>query len=615
MTYHRQWILALLMLCLTQYATGQDLENILAHHASPYLAMHGQDPVAWQEWNNETVARAKKENRLLFVSSGYFSCHWCHVMQRESYRNTEIAAFLNQHFIPVKVDRELDGALDSKLIDFVEKTQGIAGWPLNVFITPEGYPLVGMVYVTPDNFKDILRKLDQQWQSDSRGLAKLARDSAVAMAPISKVVTAETRVSHAELLKMFTRSALDAADEMAGGFGDGNKFPSVPQLQALLLSYKVSHDSKLEQFLVLTLDKMYSQGLWDQLGGGFFRYAVDPGWQIPHFEKMLYDNALLADLYMQAAEILNKKEYDEAARQTLDFMISHLQDRQGGMQASLSAIDSHGVEGGYYLWQEAELSRLFTKRNYQLVRAYWGIKNHPELEAGHHLVRGDSVQTIAQDNALSSSMVEAIINKARQQLLAERDRRKLPADTKKLAGWNGLALTAMAHAAARYKEVKYQQAMLAIRNYILMNLWKDEELYRAVENSGFRMKAELEDYAYVAQGLEQSLEVVPEKRAEQALDKMIERARLKFYGKSGWKLKEQALLRYGEYDAVVMDGTLPSASSVLLHVAAFRSQKTGNQQLRKFVAARLRGTERDIHEQPFWYASQIRAMYLYYNAT
>ncbi|MDH5395424.1 MAG: DUF255 domain-containing protein, partial [Gammaproteobacteria bacterium] len=288
------------------------IENQLQQHASPYLAMHGDDPVAWQEWNKEAVKRALNENKLIYVSSGYFSCHWCHVMQRESYKDKQVAEILNKYFIPIKVDREINSALDSRLIEFVEKTQGHAGWPLNVFITPEGYPLVGMTYVPRSNFISILNNIQKKWHEDSKQLKQIAVSASEELNKTqqseSKAIPPDSGVSY---MRLFLQQAESMSDDMAGGFGDENKFPSYPQLKTLLKGYEYHPTEKLKHFLLLTLNNMASQGLNDHLSGGFFRYTVDPVWQVPHFEKMLYDNALLASLYTDAAVIFNNKKFEE----------------------------------------------------------------------------------------------------------------------------------------------------------------------------------------------------------------------------------------------------------------------------------------------------------------
>ena len=360
-------------------------KNKLKDHPSPYLAMHGNDPVHWQVWDKAVFQRARQENKLLFVSIGYFACHWCHVMQRESFQNPETAKILNRDFIPIKVDRELQPALDTRLIEFVERTRGYAGWPLNVFITPEGYPLLGIVYLPTKDFSDLLVNMQQAWVEDMPGMKVMAESAAAMWQKSDRSTGPNLDARQIDVYRSaYIKQAMQTADQFQGGFGEDNKFPLVPQLTLLLQLYKEKGDQSLGEFIRLTLDKMASLGMNDHLRGGFYRYVVDPGWQIPHFEKMLYDNAQLVSLYLQAAELFDNNEYKVVASKTLDFMLRELSDQSGGMISSLSAIDNNNVEGGYYLWSDADLKQLLTPEELQLMKLHWGMQHVPTLEGGHH---------------------------------------------------------------------------------------------------------------------------------------------------------------------------------------------------------------------------------------
>ncbi len=287
--YFKIWWILLIPIAVTA-CTAEG--NELVGHPSPYLAMHAEDPVQWKSWGFEAVNEAKQKDKLMFISSGYFSCHWCHVMQRESYKNDTIAKLLNDAFVPIKVDRELEPVLDEQLIHFTQQTRGQGGWPLNVFVTPEGYPLLGVLYVPADQFKDLLIKLNLRWQEQRQALKQVAANAAYAINRRLQVEQRQTvSVELAELEQRFLSQTMLLADELGGGFGQQNKFPSAPKLVALLKLYAKYRDEQLKEFLLLTLHEMASKGLRDQLGGGFYRYTIDPGWRIPHFEKMLYDNA------------------------------------------------------------------------------------------------------------------------------------------------------------------------------------------------------------------------------------------------------------------------------------------------------------------------------------
>ena len=599
---------------LSFHVYAGDLKNTLQQHASPYLAMHGSDPVAWQEWNKETVARAKKEGKLIYVSSGYFSCHWCHVMQRESYKNKIVANILNSSFIPVKVDREINGALDSHLIDFVERTQGRAGWPLNVFITPDGYPLVGMTYLPANDFIEVLKNIETKWKKEKPLLESMAKNATMELSIRTKTMSNKLASGLGQkYITRFLKQATIMADDMSGGFGQQNKFPSFPQLTVMLKSYENNPDKDLKQFLLLTLNKMASQGLNDQLGGGFFRYAVDPNWQTPHFEKMLYDNALLASLYLDAARVFKNRKFSKVAKNTLDFMLNIFRSKSGAYIASLSAIDNKGVEGGYYLWQHHELKKILTEDELKIVELMWKLEGPEDLDGGHHLVEIMNVTDAAEMLKISAKKAKNNFNSAKIKMLQERNKRNVPIDNKLLAAWNGLALTAFSKAAKQFKSEDYGQAAKEIKDYIYKNLWINQKLVRAIKGKHVLGEAELEDYAYVAQGLSYWLDYSYNIKDKQWLGNIITQAWERFHNKQGWLLAENSLLKYGEGEEVISDGVLPSASSILLNVSLKEAVKYKNIFLKKKILNALKVGHNDLEEQPFWYASQISVLYEFQN--
>jgi len=603
-------LLIFLLLNISSLVFADSLKNTLQHHASPYLAMHGDDPVAWQEWNKNTVAKAKKEGKLIYVSSGYFSCHWCHVMQRESYKNAAVAKILNKYFIPVKVDREINSALDSRLIDFVERTQGHAGWPLNVFITPDGYPLVGMTYVPTSNFIEILNNLKIKWQQDKAVLEKIAKD---ATQELTKPVIKRSSLIPAGIAKkyvsLFLAGANEISDDMSGGFGQQNKFPSFPQLSALLTFYEANPDEGLKRFLLLTLNKMASQGLNDQLSGGFFRYSVDPNWQVPHFEKMLYDNALLASLYLDAARIFISEKFSRVAKETLDFMLDIFRSPKGAYIASLSAVDNNNVEGGYYLWQSDELKKILSKNEMKLVELMWQLEEPDDLEGGHHLVEVMNINDAAGMLDMSVINAKKNFNTAKKKMLLAREKRRVPRDDKLLAAWNGLTLSAYAKAAKQFNNKTYAKAAQEIKQYIYQNLWKNNTLYRAVKNKKILAEGGLEDYAYVAQGVSDWLEYKSNATDRAWLDELISQSWKRFYGDKGWLLAENMLLKYGQGEDVLLDGVLPSASAILIGVSLRHGQKDQALILRSLES--LNAGNADIEAGPFWYASHILTLFHY----
>ncbi len=595
--------LLLLPLLLISLQVGA-LQNQLADNPSPYLAMHGKDPVRWQVWNAETLELAKKEGKLLFVSSGYFACHWCHVMQRESYRNPAIAELLNTYFIPVKVDRELNPALDEHLIDFVQRTQGRAGWPLNVFLTPEGYPVVGMTYLPPERFRVLLGRLQKMWSAEREGVTELARKALDALVAQRQVQVKDKPLSVEKLQQAYVKTAMAMADDMAGGFGQQNRFPMTPQLSTLLDIQAREPNEALAHFLRLTLDQMAAKGLRDHLGGGFFRYTVDPGWQTPHYEKMLYTQALLASLYLRAADMFNQPDYARVAADTLAFTLKEMCARAAACVASFSAVDAAGVEGGYYLWKEKELKQVLDPELHALAQKHWllqDLNNNPE---GVLPMRGVTAERLAKQFDQPVPLVRKKLAEAKKRLLQARARRSLPVDDKRLAGWNGLLLNALATAAAQLKREEFHQAASKLRDYLVQQLWDGKQLFRAVHEGKPIGQASLADYAYVAQGLKTWARVNRNAADEKTADQLLQIAWERFYTNKGWRSGSQALLPGMPAVQAQEDGALPSAAARIIQL----SLASVDELLRGKARAVLRDTQLAVQDNPFWYATHVKVL-------
>ena len=572
--------------------------NQLAGHASPYLAMHGQDPVYWQDWGPEVLRRAQAENRLILISSGYFACHWCHVMQRESYQNAAVAALLNRHFIAVKLDRELHPALDAHLIDFVERTRGQAGWPLNVFLTPDGYPLVGLTYAPRDEFLSLLQRLVAAWSEDAERLTDLARrgseqrraeQAAVYPGPLDRRVLRQSLIS----------AALALGDEMEGGFGRQSRFPMAPQLRVLLAQLEAEDDPDLRPFLQLTLDQMAKQGLRDQLAGGFFRYTVDPSWQVPHYEKMLYTQALLGQVYLQAAQVLERPDYRAVARDTLDFVLRELKGADGGYIASLSAVDAQGVEGGCYLWEESRLVELLTPEELAAARLRWRLHGVPPTDGGYLPVLDLSLPALAEQLKIPPERAQKRLASARAKLLAARARCDLPRDTKVLAAWNGLLLSALADAAAAFDEPRYREAGDALAVFLVRRLWDGRRLARSPDGEG---SAAVEDYAYLAQALWNWGRYRTRDKDSALAVRLAAQAWERFYGDAGWRGSDELGLPGQAEQPALADGPLPSPSALLIalgsEMAAAGSPPVSAERLES--ARQL--AQGPVRREPFWQA-------------
>ncbi|MDH5258333.1 MAG: DUF255 domain-containing protein, partial [Gammaproteobacteria bacterium] len=355
--------------------------------SSPYVSMHAGDKVKWLEWEESVIEKSRRENKPIFLSIGYFSCYWCHVLQRESFRSEEFANHINANFIPVIVDRELHASLDSYLTRFAEETIGRSGWPLNVVITPDGFPLVATIYLPPVDFVAWVKNISILWDKDPNYMRSVAKDAADEMSMSASAPAADNKLDTSfelqkKLQATFLSELMSVADEFQGGFGDQAKFPLPAILKvALILSGKNNHNNEsLKSFLRLTLDNIRFRGLYDHLDGGFFRYTSGPDWQEPHFEKMLYDNAQIASLYLHAGKVLKSELYLETGIELLDYLLTNFRSENGGFYSSFSAIDDKGIEGGYYLWTTTQIAELFqystsstfSLDDMQVVKALWG---------------------------------------------------------------------------------------------------------------------------------------------------------------------------------------------------------------------------------------------------
>ncbi len=542
--------------------------NDLKHHFSPYLAMHGDDPVQWRAWGPEVLLQAQKENKLILISSGYFACHWCHVMQRESYQNPAIAKLLNESFIAVKVDRELDVALDALLIHFVQQMNGSAGWPLNVFLTPEGYPLLGLTYRPANEFETLLRRLTERWLAAPKQLSQMAQMASTQIFKSSDQVDEQPLRPVAELRQDLVQQALKLADEFQGGFGEQSKFPRVPMLQALLAELQREPNPELQAFLQLTLEQMSRLALRDHLGGGFYRYTVDPNWQQPHFEKMLYDNALAVSLYLQASQQQKNVRYQQVAFDTLDFMLREMASEDGGFIASLSAVDDEGNEGGSYLWQSEELATVLSKAELGMAERLWlWLPIQEEQQTlGLLPVTIEHPEALARELKMDFELLQeqqgVIGNKLYRWRLQNRS---LPTDGKRLAGWNGLALSALCQAAVLPAGARFRPAAQKQLNFV-QGFWSGDRLKRELNSSE---GAAFAGYVYVAQGLLSCVALLPEQKSAllEQVAQLSAKAWQLFYRPGAWRLGEKALLPVRLQRPLLEDGPLPSPSALLLKIS------------------------------------------------
>jgi uncharacterized protein len=610
-----RYILCCLVVCqllLPPHAGAADsskLSNQLQQHPAPYLAMHGNDPVHWQLWNRETLEKAQRLNRPLFISIGYFSCHWCHVMQRESYQNEAVASLLNRFFIPVKVDRELNPALDAHLIEFVELTRGQAGWPLNVFLTPDGYPVLGMTYMPPERFNLLLQQLQQRWDDDEPELRGAARAALQEWRKLGEPGEQHQTFSGSISEKMLVQTG-QLKDEMSGGFGQQNKFPMAAQLRVLVYLDQQGSKGVPVEFIRLTLNNMAGQGLHDNLGGGFFRYTTDPDWQTPHYEKMLYDNAQLAILYMKAAEQYDDDRYRDIGIGTVDFMIRDMSHVDGGFISSFSAVDDFGREGFYYLWSQQQLTELLNDEELKAVQAAWFEPHAPESEFGQLPRWQGDATSIANGLQWRPDRLHRVLAGARKKLLASRAGRILPADNKVLAAWNGLALTALAAAYQLSGETPYAERAQQLADYLVNTLWDGHQLLRARQSDKLVAEASLEDYALVAQGLWDWSQHQPEgwKSLQSKVAQLVRIAWQRYYRDGRWRNSDTPLIPMLEGSPAMRDSPLPSATAAISKISREHPALKEDKAVQKQLQQHLQTVNTRLGDSIFWYASYVELL-------
>ena len=510
--------------------------------------MHAGDPVPWRLWGAAALDEARSRRLPLLVSIGFFACAWCHVQQKQSFRDPAIAALMAREFVPVKVDREIDGALDAALQDFAEQRISRRGWPLLVLITPEGRPAEAELYEPRDATLTTLQAWATRWRADPSGVEREA-SRWVASAP-GDPVRLRPDAAHADALsRRFFSDAMRQADMFEGGFGTVGKFPSAPQLLALLeLQSRAGSDQSLE-FLQLTLEEMQRWGLRHHVWGGFFRYTIDPGWCKPHFEKMLIDNALLALVYLRAAAVLDQPKWRAVALQTLAFMRTALWDSQRGAFASgLSAQDAQGVEGARHLWTEAQLGRLLPMDEWALIKRLWAIGGAPPFEHGHLALAAVDVGSGERD----------MLARAYQRLRAARAQQPHPRDDKLLAAGNGLALVVLSEALPFDADARRDAA--ALFQFIAGSLWDGRQLRKL---AGASRPAELDDHAYLAWGLARYA-VRANHAPARELGRDIARAAWRQFYSAGWSRERKPLLAGMAPQPMIVDTHAPSPSALLI---------------------------------------------------
>src|ERR1035437_4960115 len=600
--------------------------NRLAQEKSPYLLQHAHNPVDWFAWNDEAFAKARTESKPIFLSIGYSTCHWCHVMERESFEQETTGKFLNDHFVSIKVDREERPDVDKIYMTFVQSTTGSGGWPLNIFLTPELKPFFGGTYFPPDarhgrpSFLELLQQIAALWRERKMEMVASADELHARLELITARDAKENSPLTPQTIRVAVQSFKEAFDPVNGGFGGAPKFPqpSIPSL--VLRAAKRFGDDAAVKMVLHTCDRMNAGGIHDQLGGGFSRYAVDAEWLVPHFEKMLYDNAQLAQLYLDAHLVSlhasrithHDSPYAATAHDILNYILRDLTHPSGGFFSAEDA-DSEGHEGKFYCWTKAELSTLLTVEEFNVAAKHFGITaagnfvdhSHPTPLAGQNVLSIVNPDVPAAAQPLPAS--------ARTKMSTARAKRVRPLlDDKILASWNGLMLGAFARASVVLGEEKYRVAAEKNVHFLREKLWdeKSQALFHRWRDGERDNVQLLEDYAFLLDGVIHLYEATLAPAHLDFAIKLAEAMIAKFYDAANGGFWQSMA---GTNDLILRvkddyDGAEPSGNSVaalaLLNLAAI----TGREDFRQPADATMQLFAHRLKSQPAALAFMLHAL-------
>jgi uncharacterized protein len=537
------------------------MPNRLAQETSPYLLQHRDNPVDWYPWGPEALQRAREEDRPILLSVGYSACHWCHVMERESFEDVETAAYMNEHFVCIKVDREERPDVDAIYMEAVQAMSGHGGWPMTVFLDPEGVPFYGGTYFPPDtsrgmpSFRMVMEAVVHAFETQREEIRERAPGTRARLGVLGEVEPRGNLPGPAELEAAVQR-LLEVADRGNGGFGGAPKFPPASSLELLLARGESYH-------VELTLDRMLAGGIYDQLGGGFARYAVDAIWLVPHFEKMLYDNALLARAYLHGWQALGHQRYRRVCEETLDWMLREMRGPEGGFYSALDA-DSEGEEGRFYVWTPTQIREALTAdpncinlstQQVDKLMQFYGVAEEGNFEGANVLHLAGGVEAEEPDG----------LEEIRRALFETRSQRVRPGlDDKRLTSWNALAIAALADAGAVLGRGDYLDAARSCAEFVLTGMRdENQNLLRTYKDGRAHLNAYLEDHAFLLEALLVLYEATFEERwftearalAEVTIERFADPERGGFFSTSSDH--EQLIARRKE----VGDHPIPSGNS------------------------------------------------------
>ena len=593
--------------------------NRLINEQSPYLRQHAHNPVDWYAWGDEALARARAEKKPVLLSIGYSACHWCHVMERESFENDQIAHLMNDNFVCIKVDREERPDLDQIYMDAVQLLTGRGGWPLTVFLTPDGEPFYGGTYFPPEDrqgmpgFPRLLAAIADAFRTKPDDIRQNVERLGKGIAGLAEF-TPDGRELRADIAETAARALAEHYDRINGGLGHAPKFPNSFVFSLFLRMHQAVGDLEFGHMTRETLTKMAKGGIYDQLGGGFHRYSVDDRWLVPHFEKMLYDNALLGRLYLDAGRALGEAEFLTVAREILDYVLREMTSPDGGFYSTQDA-DSEGEEGKFFIWTPAEVRAVLGDELGAFAERYFDVTAEGNFEGRNILHRTIGIDEAATLFKRSQQEMERAIAEIRRRLFEARERRVKPArDEKILAAWNGMMIGTLAEGFRALGDARYLDAAARAAEFAMTRMWDGRALKRSYKDGAARFNAYLEDYALLANGLIDLYEASLDRRhldraralADAILERFLDVERGGFYFTSADH--ERLIAR----SKAVFDGSTPSGNSsavmALLRLHEYFGEERYFNEARRTINLLGAMAER----QPFAFSHLLEAIDLYH---
>ncbi len=599
------------MACKPQHDAGK---NQLANSSSPYLQQHAHNPVHWQPWGEAALEIAEKDNKPVIISIGYAACHWCHVMEKESFEDDSVARFMNEHFVSIKVDREERPDVDQIYMEAAQLMSGRGGWPLNCITLPDGRPFFCGTYFTKEAWMDVLRQIAEMYENNPEQLRKVATQvtEGVNALPLELEGLAGREVNfQPALLDTLYQNWENEFDREEGGYRGAPKFP-VPNSFIALLKYHfyTKTPQSLAQVL-LTLNKLANGGIYDHLGGGFARYTTDEQWKVPHFEKMLYDNAQMVSLYAEAYQATKDEQYKEVVYETLDFISREMTAPEGGFYSSLDA-DSEGEEGKYYVWTATEIDNLLGE-NTGIFKTLFNIKAAGNWEEGKNILhKNRSIHEVADELKLSEKDLEKTLQTAKNTLLEARQQRIRPGlDDKMLTSWNALMIKGYSDAYEAFGEPEFLQAALKAGKFLLENsLYEDHRLNRNCRKDDYAVNGFLDDYAFTIQAFISLYQITFDESWLHRAKDLMQYTENHFYDeKSGYFFytsdQDPALIAR---KIELFDNVLPSSNAIMAHnlflLGHYFYEENDLEQSRKMLS----GVLPQLRQSPRFFANWLQLL-------